>query len=152
MTSDAGMTFEEGNGGTDDRGDTAGVDKVKSVSKTRSKSKSTSAKDVLANINPDAKSLGNTDRNTCRKNVNDVVMFGEDLFKLLSKASSEKEGWMKSTKAMDVGTGCVIQVTTQQRTAQGYVIAEAVTFVPNVKIYETIEKGKVTGRVLKGKR
>jgi hypothetical protein len=54
-----------------------------------------------------------------------------DLFRLLSKASSEAEGWMKSTKAMYIeGVGCVVQVTTQQ----GDNIAEALTFVPNTKI------------------
>ena len=318
MTSDAGMTFEEGNGGM------AGVDKVKAVSKTVSKHKSTSAKEVLANINPDAKSLGNIPDITLAKERFNTTKddFGEDQFKLLSRTTiydkaiyesdeisfwknildtyikydpetglftwhtpinkkfnvgdtvgtseegqyinikfsgrqihahrlafidmvgylpqivdhidrskdnttwnnlreadyslnafnadkrannssgvpgvhfdNKRQKWVvtigvrnksiwlgyfeqyneavetrlqaekeyqsdiysvakciRETKAMDVGTGCVIQVTTQQRTAQGYVIAEAVTFVPNVKIYETIEKYKVTGRVLKGKR
>ena len=78
------------------------------------------------------KSLGNTDQNGARKNVKDIVIFGEDLFKLLSKASSKKEGWMKSTKAMEVPQGCVVQVTTQQ----GKNIAEAVCFVPGVQIHE----------------
>jgi len=76
------------------------------------------------------KSLGNTDQNGARKNVKDIVIFGEDLFKLLSKASSKEEGWMKSTKAMEVPGGCVVQVTTQQ----GDNVAEAVCFVPGVKI------------------
>jgi len=92
------------------------------------------------------KTMGNTDQNGCKKNVKDVVMFGEDLFKLLSKASSKKEGWMKSTKAMQTTKGCVVQVTTQQ----GDNVAEAVTFVPGVRIKETFgEDGKtVIGRRL----
>jgi len=95
------------------------------------------------------KTLGNTDQNGCRKNVSDVVMFGEDLFKLLSKASSEKEGWMKSTKAMSVHGGCVIQVTTQQRTSNGWAVAEAVTFVPGVTISERMgDDGIVDARKL----
>jgi len=93
------------------------------------------------------KTLNNTDQDGCRKNVSDVVIFGEDLFKLLSKASSDKEGWMKSTKAMQIDlVGCVVQVTTQQRNPDGsYSIAEATTFVPNVQI-ETEEDGR--GKVL----
>ena len=69
--------------------------------------------------------------------VSDVEIFGNgDLFQLLSKASSEKQGWMKSTKAMNVtGVGCVVQVTTQQKNINGTCsIAEAVTFVPGVKV------------------
>ena len=62
----------------------------------------------------------------------DLVVFGSgDLFKLISKASSKGEGWMKSTKAMQIdGVGVVVQVTTQQ----GDNVAEALTFVPCVKI------------------
>jgi len=83
------------------------------------------------------KTLGNTDVNGARKNVKDIVVFGNgDLFQLLSKASSEAQGWMKSTKAMHVGSGCVVQVTTQQRNPDGsYSIAEAVTFVPGAEIF-----------------
>ena len=55
------------------------------------------------------------------------------LLNSLLKASSEAEGWMKSTKAMEIeGVGCVIQVTTQQ----GNNVAEALTFVPNVCVKE----------------
>jgi|694.fasta_scaffold139023_2 hypothetical protein len=83
------------------------------------------------------KSLGNTDSNGAKKNVKDIVFFGDgDTFKLISKASSENEGWMKSTKAMEIeGVGCVVQVTTQQRNPDGsYSLSDAVTFVPNAKI------------------
>ena len=46
-----------------------------------------------------------------------------------------KEGWMKSTKAMETGDGCVVQVTTQQRNPDGsYAIAEALVFVPDTEI------------------
>ena len=78
------------------------------------------------------KTLHNSDISGAKKNVKDIQVFGNgDLFQLISKASSSNEGWMKSTKAMDIpGVGCVIQVTTQQ----GVNIAEALTFVPNVKI------------------
>lgn len=83
-----------------------------------------------------ANTMGNTDVNGAKKNVKDIVVFGNgDLFQLLSKASSENEGWMKSTKAMETPVGCVIQVTTQQRGIDlTYSVAEALTFVPGVKI------------------
>ena len=88
---------------------------------------------------PKAKTMGNTCQNGCKKNVKDVVMYGEDLFKLLSKASSENEGWMKSTKAFDTGKGVLVQVTTQQRNPDGsYAVAEALSFVPGVKVVEQI--------------
>lgn len=84
------------------------------------------------------KTLGNTTASQAKDNVKDIVFWGNgDLFKLLSKASSQSEGWMKSTKAMQIdGVGCVVQVTTQQ----GNNIAEAVTFVAGVKIQEVVNK------------
>jgi hypothetical protein len=87
------------------------------------------------------KSLGNTDVNGARKNVRDIVVFGNgDMFKLLSKASSQDEGWMKSTKAMEVVGGCVVQVTTHQRNHDGTnSVAEALTYVPGVKIADDAE-------------
>jgi len=63
--------------------------------------------------------------------ISDIeVVGGVDMFKLLCKASSESEGWMKSTKAMEVPGGCLVQVSTQQ----GNNVAEALEFVPNVCI------------------
>ncbi len=78
------------------------------------------------------KTLHNSDISHTRANVPDVRIIGNgDLFQLISKASSECEGWMKSTKAMEIpGIGCVIQVTTQQ----GDNVAEALVFVPGVQI------------------
>lgn len=98
------------------------------------------------------KSLGNTDISKCKANVPDVVVFGDgDLFKLISKASSQEEGWMKSTKAMQVGhKGCLVQVTTQQRDASGaYALAEALTYVPGAAITTQVDKeGNIVGREL----
>jgi len=92
------------------------------------------------------KSLGNTDASAAKKNVGDLVVWGDgDMFKLLSKASSKKEGWLKSTKAMQIdGVGCVVQVTTQQ----GDNVAEALTFIPWICIKETVRDGVVIGRSL----
>lgn len=98
-----------------------------------------------------SKSLHNTDANGARKNVKDIKFYGDwDTFQLLCKASSEKEGWMKSTRAMAMdGLGCVVQVTTQQRNPNGgSSLAESITFVPGVTIEEILEDGKVVGRKL----
>jgi len=93
------------------------------------------------------KTLGNTTASQAKDNVKDLVIWGDgNMFKLLSKASSEEEGWMKSTKAMEIpGVGCVVQVTTQQLNNDGVTlvnsqsVAEAVTFVPGVKIEEIMD-------------
>jgi hypothetical protein len=95
------------------------------------------------------KTLHNTTANGATKNVRDIVFWGDgDTFKLICKASSEEEGWMKSTKAMQVGNSVVIQVTTQQRNPDGsYSISDALTTVPNCCIKETKnEQGEVISR------
>jgi len=99
-----------------------------------------------------SKTLKNTDASKAKENVKDIIFWGNgDLFKLLSKASSEAEGWMKSTKAMEIpGVGCVVQVTTQQ----GDNVAEALTFIPGVKIkaetdnLDQTKEGAITTRKL----
>ena len=90
------------------------------------------------------KTLHNSDISGARKNVKDIMVVGNgDMFQLLCKASSESEGWMKSTKACQVYDGCIVQVTTQQRNPDGsYVIAEALTFVPYVVIKDDINGGR----------
>lgn len=91
------------------------------------------------------KTLHNSTVSGARDNVSDLKVFGDgDTFKLICKASSESEGWMKSTKAMEIpGVGCVVQVTTQQ----GKRVAEALTFVPNCRI-DLIDGDKKNGRRL----
>ena len=76
------------------------------------------------------KTLHNSTVSKAKENVSDLVVYGNgDTFQLICKASSKKEGWMKSTKAMEIrGSGCVVQVTTQQ----GESVAEALVFVPGV--------------------
>ena len=96
------------------------------------------------------KSLGITCAKGATKNIEDIVFWGDgDTFKLISKASSENEGWMKSTKAMQCGSDVVVQVTTQQRNSDGsYALAEALTTVNNAKIVEIVESGTVIGRTI----
>lgn len=92
-----------------------------------------------------SKTLVNTDSNGATKNVKDIVFWGNgDTFKLISKASSQAEGWMKSTKAMEIArVGCVVQVTTQQHDN----VSEAVVFVPGVRVSENLDsEGKVISR------
>jgi len=95
------------------------------------------------------KTLNNSDANKAKRTVRDLEVFGYgDMFHLLSKASSESEGWMKSTKAMQIrgGAGCVVQVTTQQRNPDGsYAVAEALTFVPGVYIVDREDGGRELG-------
>lgn len=92
-----------------------------------------------------SKTLHNSTVSGARVNVKDLIVFGDgDTFKLICKASSKEEGWMKSTKAMEIeGVGCVVQVTTQQDDN----VSEALTFVPGVKI-ELIDGNKDNGRKL----
>ena len=99
------------------------------------------------------KTMHNSDQSPAMVNVPDIVKFGDtDLFKLICKASSEREGWMKSTKAMEiVGCGCLVQVTTQQLNPNGsYALAEALTFVPGASIYEHFVNDEVVSRVIVG--
>jgi hypothetical protein len=93
------------------------------------------------------KTLSNTTASQAQQNISDLQIWGNgDMFKLLCKASSKDEKWMKSTKAMEIPhVGCVVQVTTQQ----GDNVAEAITFVPNTRIQEEYdENGKVISRKL----
>jgi len=93
------------------------------------------------------KTLKNTDTDGASKNVKDIVFWGDaDCFKLIGKAHSEEEGWMKSTKGMEIpNVGVVVQVTTQQ----GDNIAEALTFVPGVRLMDLKNsEGKVNRRRL----
>lgn len=96
------------------------------------------------------KTLNNTTANKAKDQVSDITFWGNgDTFKLISKASSKNEGWMKSTKAMEiVGVGCVVQVTTQQ----GDNVSEAVTFVPGVKIEESFDTLEDINKVVKSRR
>lgn len=91
------------------------------------------------------KTLHTSTVDQAKKLVSDLKVFGNgDTFKLICKASSKKEGWMKSTKAMEIkGIGCVVQVTTQQ----GDYVAEALTFVPGATI-ECIDGNSNNGRRL----
>lgn len=90
------------------------------------------------------KTLGNSTTSQTKDNVSDVKVVGNcDRFRLLFKASSQDQGWMKSTKAMQVCGGCIVQTTTQQRNPDGsYCIADALVFVPGVKLADDVNGGR----------
>jgi hypothetical protein len=96
------------------------------------------------------KYLGATNFETARAQVKDIEVFGDpDSWKLLSKASSKDQGWMKSTKLLEIsGVGVLVQVSTQQRNPDGsYSVAEAVTFVPKTRILETTKDGIIERKI-----
>lgn len=85
------------------------------------------------------KSLDVQDVADAQKKIPDISVVGNgDTFALLCKASSKSQGWMKSAKAMQVPGGCVVQVTTQH----GDNVAEALTFVPGVRIADDVNGGR----------
>ena len=87
-----------------------------------------------------SKDLSVTSVEDAKEKISDVVVVGNgNAFALLCKASSKEQEWMKSAKACYVeGAGCGVQVTTQQ----GDNVAEALTFVPGVKIVDDINGGR----------
>jgi hypothetical protein len=97
------------------------------------------------------KTLHNSDVSGAKQNVPDLKVVGNgDSFQLLCKASSQEEGWMKSTKAMYIpALGCIVQVTTQQRNPDGsYAVAEALCWVPDTCIEVDSNGGRKLTNVL----
>jgi hypothetical protein len=77
------------------------------------------------------KTLNATSTDDTKAKVSDVQVAGNpDIWRLLCKASSKSQGWMKSTKAMEVMGGVVVQVSTQQ----GSNVAEALVYVPGAML------------------
>jgi hypothetical protein len=93
------------------------------------------------------KDLGITEVRGAKANIPDLQVYGDgDTFALLCKASSEAQRWMKSTKVCNVSGGCIVQATTQQRNPDGsYAVAEALTYVPGVRIDTGAEPRKLVG-------
>lgn len=91
------------------------------------------------------KDLGISEVRGAKANISDLKVFGDgDTFALLCKASSQEQGWMKSTKVCNLPNGCLVQVTTQQENPDGsYSVAEALSFVPDVNMDRTAEPRKL---------
>ena len=74
-----------------------------------------------------------------REEVLDVVTVGDaSLFQLLCQTRSTSQGWSETTKAMEVPTGCVVQVATHDRDSETL----ALVFVPGVRIVEDVNGGR----------
>jgi len=73
---------------------------------------------------------------TAKQNIPDIEKYGDpDAWILLCKASSNAQGFMKSTKAMQIHNGCLVQTETQQKNPDGsWAISQAITFVQGVII------------------
>ncbi len=82
------------------------------------------------------KDLGITEVRGAHANIPDLQVYGDgDTFALLCKASSQEQGWMKSTKVCNLPSGCIVQVTTQQKNPDGsYAVAEALAYVPGMNM------------------
>lgn len=90
------------------------------------------------------KTLDSVNTQDVKEKVSDVVVIGDpDLFQLLCKANSKSEGWMKSAKAMECPSGCIVQVTTQN----GDEVAEALVFVPGTRVVEDVNGGRRLAKI-----
>lgn len=90
-------------------------------------------------------------------NIKDLVLYGDpDAWICIAKASSEAQGFMKSTKAMNVpGLGVLVQVTTMQKelppaglveSDEVFHTSEALAFVPDAIINHTVTGPTIQGR------
>jgi hypothetical protein len=75
--------------------------------------------------------------------TSDVRVTGDpDMWQLLAKAGSESEGWMRSTKALQVGPHVILQVSERQHNANGsYTIDNDLIRVENVRIVPDVNGG-----------
>lgn len=73
--------------------------------------------------------------------IRDLQLYGAaNPFTLLAKASSDEQGFMKTTKVMNLPGGCLVQTETQQRNFDGsYALSQALCFVPFVHIDKDAE-------------
>lgn len=83
------------------------------------------------------KTLDVVDAATLVEKVKDVSIYSNCVsdWVTLHKVSSESEGWFKSTKALDLKTGVLIQVTTQH----GDNVAEALQYCHGVKLVSLLK-------------
>lgn len=103
----------------------------------KAKPKAESKPEVVEPQEP--KTLNNVDMETLKQNVSDVEIYGDPgKWFCLSKASSKSQGWMKSTKAMDIpGYGCLVQVSEQQ----GDQLSTSITPIQGVGVYPSVKGG-----------
>lgn len=120
---------------------TVGVDEnaVKPVKSAEGVNKESAVKPAMTE-----KDMNISEVKQAKLNISDLKVYGDgDTFALLCKASSQSQGWMKSTKVCNLPTGCIVQVTTQQRNPDGsYSVAEALTYVPGIIMDKSSEPRK----------
>lgn len=86
------------------------------------------------------RSMTVTSSKDLKEKVSDVEIFGDpDTWRLLCKAGSQSQGWFKSTKAMEVPGGIVVQTCTQQ----GVQVSEALVFIPGVELTDNETPPKI---------
>ena len=73
----------------------------------------------------------------------DVRVIGNpDMWQLLAKAGSQSEGWMRSTKGLQVGPHVILQVSERQKNPDGsYTIDNDLIRVENVTIVPDVNGG-----------
>lgn len=78
---------------------------------------------------------------TCAEDLDPCVdTFGDpDTWVLICKASCLSEGWMKSTKAMNIPGGIVLQVSTYQNRN----VSEAIVHIPGCKVQRVDGVGRI---------
>lgn len=92
-----------------------------------------------------SKALTNVDTKTATETTSDIIVIGNpDNLQLLCKAGSKRQGWMKSSKAMEVeGVGCLVQFTSERQSKDGlWSIAETSSFFPNTTIVPDVNNGR----------
>jgi hypothetical protein len=74
-----------------------------------------------------------------------IQVYGDpDQLKLLFKVKGER--WKKSTKALELPEGCLVQVTTERQGLDGsWTTAEALEYVPGVRVVADVAGGYVLG-------
>ncbi len=83
------------------------------------------------------KALDVVGKASAEKKVSDIFVHGDPYrWVCICKASSNEQGWMKSTKVMETPQGCLVQVTSQQRNSYDgvWAMAEALSFIPGAKL------------------
>ena len=70
-----------------------------------------------------------------------IETFGDlNMLQPIIKTACEKEGWSKSTKAIQFHHGCLIQVSSRQLNPDGsYMLSEALEFVPDIMIERSVD-------------
>lgn len=71
------------------------------------------------------------------------VIGNPDMFELLAKVSSKKDGFSKTLSAKPVRGGCLVYIEKERQNPDGsHAISDALAFVPNVSIGDDVNDGK----------